>query len=106
MTLSLTANPLPLQLDEKGVIRVKGTRLTLDSIIVAFKLGATPPEITEQFPIISLADVYTVLGYYLNNQAEIEAYLAERQAKADETRQKIEAKFDHSNLREKLEARL
>jgi uncharacterized protein (DUF433 family) len=105
MTVLLNANPLPLQTDEKGVIRVANTRLTLDSVITAFNSGATPENIVEQFPVIKLADVYTILGYYLNNQTELDKYLAVQKAKAEVNRQRIEADFDTVGLRETRQKR-
>ncbi len=36
MSLKLSAEPMPLKLDENGVVRVGGTRVTLDTIITVF----------------------------------------------------------------------
>ena len=47
MTLPLEADPLPLTTDAHGVIRVAGTRITLDTILSIYKTGATPEEIAE-----------------------------------------------------------
>jgi uncharacterized protein (DUF433 family) len=37
--------PAPLVKDADGVLRVAGTRVTLDSIVASFDLGATPEEV-------------------------------------------------------------
>jgi uncharacterized protein (DUF433 family) len=42
MALALEAPPLPITRDSDGVLRVSGTRVTLDTIIGAFNAGSTP----------------------------------------------------------------
>ncbi len=104
---SLTPNFLPSDIhDADGVIRVGGTRVTLDTVITAFKQGATAEEIASQYPSLQLADIYTVIGYYLHHQDEIEVYLTQRQQEAVELRQKIEAHYgDRQGFRDRLLAR-
>jgi uncharacterized protein (DUF433 family) len=82
----LTADPIPLITSADGVIRVNKTRVTLDTIVTAFLEGATAEEIREQYPSLPLSDIYSVIGYYLRHQAEIDAYLLERQRLATEVR--------------------
>ena len=72
-----------MSLDGDDVARVGGTRVTLDTIVDAFKRGATAEEIAQQYPTVGLSDVYSVLGYYLDQREEIEAYLVERSAKSE-----------------------
>ena len=50
MTLVIGPQPLPLTMDTDGVVRVGGTRVTLDTIIYAFLDGATAEEIVQQYP--------------------------------------------------------
>jgi hypothetical protein len=56
--------------------------VTLDTVIGAFNAGATAEEIVQQYPSIALADVYSVIAYYLRHQADVQTYLAERQQQA------------------------
>lgn len=88
-----------------GVLRVGGTRVTLDTIVAAFEEGATPEEIAQQYPSLNLADVYAVIGYYLQNQSAIQQYLSERQRQADGIRRQNEARFNPQGVRERLLAR-
>jgi uncharacterized protein (DUF433 family) len=53
---------IPLSTDAYGAIRVSGTRVLLDVIIVAFQAGATPEDIAQQFPSVALPDVYLVIA--------------------------------------------
>jgi uncharacterized protein (DUF433 family) len=65
MAQALMVDPLPLVSGADGVMRVSGTRVTIDTVLAAFAEGATAEEIAQQYPSISLADVYQVIGYYL-----------------------------------------
>ncbi len=100
-----TRETIPLAMDSAGVIRVGNTRVTLDTIIAGFKEGATAEEIAQQYPSVSLADVYYVIGYYLRRQSELEDYLKRRHSQAEQTRQQNEARFDPTGIRERLLAR-
>jgi uncharacterized protein (DUF433 family) len=106
MSVPLTAEALPLQRDQHGSIRVGGTRVTLDTVIHTFNEGADAEEIAKAFPTLSLADIYTVIGYYLRHREEIDAYLAEREEQAREIRRQHEARFgSQEGLKERLLAR-
>lgn len=105
MSLVIDANPVPLQVDPDGTIRVVGTRLTLDTIVTAYRGGATPEEIVERFPGISLPDAYAVIAYYLRYRREVEAYLDVRREAAEAIRQEIEAGTSPETFRDQLLAR-
>jgi len=96
---------VPIQTDADGVIRVGGTRVTLDTIVAAFDAGATAEEIAQQYASVALADVYSVIAYYLRHREKVQDYLAERQRQAAETRAQNERRFDPSGVRERLLAR-
>ena len=91
MNLPAVSDPVPLVLAEDGrVIRVAGTRITLDTIIGAFKRGATPEEIAQDYSAVTLPDVYAVLAYYLKHRAEVEEYLKERAREHAELRRRAQ----------------
>lgn len=96
---------IPLHVDADDVIRVSGTRVTLDTLVAAFTEGATAEEITQQYPALKLADVYSVIGYYLRHPVEVRSYLQQRQQYAAEVRQQNEARFDPAGIRERLLSR-
>jgi uncharacterized protein (DUF433 family) len=96
---------IPLQTDSTGVIRIGGTRVTLDTVVGAFRDGATAEEIVQQYPSLNLADVYHVIGYYLRRTSEVEAYLQARKADAETLRRQNEARFDPQGVRARLLAR-
>ncbi|MEW5717147.1 MAG: DUF433 domain-containing protein [Chloroflexota bacterium] len=88
-----------------GVLRVGSTRVTLDTIVSAFEEGATAEEIAQQYSSLNLADVYAVIGYYLQNRAEVGQYLRERQRQASDVRAQNEARFNPEGVRARLLAR-
>lgn len=92
-------------MDEDGVVRVGQTRVTLDTVIGAFKNGSAPEEIVMNYPTLQLKDVYAVITYYLWHRADVEAYLDRRRQEATEIRNKIEAELPPENIRERLLAR-
>ena len=99
------SQPIPLRTDTDGVIRVAGTRVTLDTIAYAFEHGATAEEIAQQYPTLPLAEVYSVLGYVLHHQAEVAAYLAGRAETRSAVREQNERQFDPQGIRARLRAR-
>ncbi|MCB0024051.1 MAG: DUF433 domain-containing protein [Caldilinea sp.] len=96
---------IPLAYDADGILRVGSTRVTLDVIISAFLDGGTAEEIAQQYPSVSLADLYSVIGYYLSHGEEVEQYLAQRGQKAVEVRETNEQKFPPQGIRARLLAR-
>lgn len=105
MTLVIETQPLPLLLDDDGVVRISGTRVTLDTVIYAFLDGATAEEIVQQYPALSLSDIYSVIGYYLNQTAKVNQYLRRREKFAKKMRQQNESRFDPNGVRDRLLAR-
>ena len=105
MSSSSVTEIIPLRTDSTGVIRVGGTRVTLDTVVGAFCDGATAEEIVQQYPSLNLADVYHVIGYYLRRTTEIEVYLQARKVDAEALRKQNEAHFDPQGIRARLFAR-
>ena len=62
----------------EGVYYVPGTRISLDSIVYAFREGCSPESIREDFEGLTLAHVYGAIAYYLDHQGQVEAYLQQR----------------------------
>lgn len=75
----------------EGVIRVTGTRVSLDSVVLAFHDGATPEEICLDFPSLDLAKVYSVLAYYLTHREIVDVYLLTQHRFVETTRRELEA---------------
>ena len=105
MALSLAPEIVPLKSDVQGVLRVGNTRVTLDTVVAAFMNGSTAEEITQQYPSLALADVYSVIGYYLRRSSDVEEYLQERGKRRSAVRSQNESRFAPQDLRARLLAR-
>ena len=105
MALTFAHETIPLEADSDGVVRVSGTRVTLETVIAAFSEGATAEEIAQQYPSLNLADIYAVIGYYLRHSEEVTAYLKQRKVKADASRKRNELRFDPHGVRSRLMSR-
>ena len=73
-----------------GRLRIDGTRMTVNQLVVWYKQGYTPEEIADQYPHLTLAQVYTALAYYHANREEIEVDLAAEKIEADRLEQKYQ----------------
>lgn len=100
-----TTETLPLSTDQDGAIRVAGTRVTLDTMVTAFQEGATAEEIAQQYPSLSLGDIYATIGYFLRHRNQVQEYVQARQEAAQRVRNENEARFNPSGIRERLLAR-
>lgn len=90
---------------EDGTIRVKGSRVTLDSIIHLFKSGETADQIQYSYPSLTLREIYGVIYYYLENTESVEDYLSKQEKSEEESRSFIDTHFDSTALRERIRAR-
>jgi uncharacterized protein (DUF433 family) len=106
MTMLETSQELPLRLTEDGTIRIAGSRVSLDSVVHHYKLGASAEQIAQKFPALDLADVYATITYYLNHREAIEDYLRGQEAKGDEVQKKIESDPQYQKSSTELRARL
>lgn len=105
MAVAKIREEIPIKQNSDGVYLVGGTRVTLDTVIRAHKRGATAERIARQYPSLNLADVYFVIGYYLNNQTSVEQYLEKRGQHAKQVRKLNETRFPQKGIRARLTAR-
>jgi uncharacterized protein (DUF433 family) len=105
MTVAQPTEPVLLNTDQDGVIRVGGSRLTLETVVSFFDAGATPEEICDDFPGLELADAYAVVTYALRHRDEVDKYLAGRRQQAEAIRREVESSAANHSLRERLLAR-
>lgn len=91
----------PVSLDAHGVYRVGSTRVTLQTVVYAYRDGDSPEFIQACYPVLSLADIYAAVAYYLQNKEAVDAYLVEREKHQAELREQASP----SPPRASLEAR-
>ena len=58
--------PVLLKTNAQGVVLISKTRVTLDTVVAAYLEEIDAAEIQSQYPTLSLSDVYSVIGYYLD----------------------------------------
>jgi uncharacterized protein (DUF433 family) len=102
---ALVAEPAPVRMDEDGMIRVGGTRVSLGTVLGAFNSGCAAEEILLKYPSLKLTDIYAVIAYYLRNREKVDTYLEERRRVAEQVRAENEARFPPQGVREHLLAR-
>jgi len=72
----------------RGRPRIAGTGVTIQRIVILYKMGLSPDEIADEFGHLSLAQVYAGLAYYHTNREYFEAAIAADQAE-DETLEQV-----------------
>jgi len=65
--------------------------VTLESIVVNWRLRQTPEQIHEAFPTVRLAAVYGAIAHYLDHQGEVDRYLRENEELRQADRTTLEA---------------
>lgn len=75
----------------EGGWRIVDSRVSLDSVVRAYWEGKSPEAIVEEFPTLAAELVYGAIAYYLRNRDEIDKYLAQQDAKWNQTQQASEA---------------
>jgi uncharacterized protein (DUF433 family) len=60
-----------------GNLYVGPSRVTIDVVVARWREGRTPEQIHESFPTVPLAHIYGAIAYYLEHQAEIDAWIRE-----------------------------
>ena len=69
-----------VQPDSTGALRVGQSRVMLDSVLAAWGQGHSPETIQQQFPALSLEEVYGAITYYLSHRDDVQAYLQRQEA--------------------------
>lgn len=70
-----------------GRLRIDGTRVTVNQIVTLYQQGYSPEEIGDQYPHVTLAQIYAALAHYHANRDEVEADLTAEQAEAERLEQ-------------------
>ncbi len=76
--------------DEHGAMRIGQTRVLLESVIYAFQEGHSPETIRQEYPALSLEEVYGTIAFYLANRECVHQYLERQERLWNDLRQKAE----------------
>jgi len=56
-------------------IRIKGTRVGIETVLEDYLEGASPEEIATRYRSLTIEQVYATLLYYFRNRDQLDAYL-------------------------------
>jgi len=85
---------------ENDAYHIKGTRVSLDSLVYAYHRGASPESIQRSFPSVTLEQVHGALAFYLAHKSEVDTYLASGEADFEKLSQL--SRETHSDWYDKL----
>lgn len=96
----------PITRDWMGGARLGETRAKVEYIVWEYQKGLTPEQIAGALDTVPLADIYTVIGYYLRHRDAVDAYLRRQDEVAGAVRRFVEARQGPQPTREQWLARL
>lgn len=67
--------------------RIAGTRISLDSVIYAWRQGESADGIVDSYPSLTQEQVHGALAFYLANRAELDEYLRQGEEDYEQMRQ-------------------
>jgi uncharacterized protein (DUF433 family) len=91
----MTAALIPTKryIEQRGeAYYIEGTRISLDSVVYAFLNGESPESIAQNFPLLSLEQVYGAIAFYLANRELIDTYLREGEDEFEKLQQSFREK--------------
>ena len=92
MTVKLNfTDGVPLHFYDRSV-RVIGSRITLHTIVSRFQVGDTAEDIHDGFPSLTLDQINSILGWYLNHRAEVDEYIREVDEEDEKVRRRLESR--------------
>jgi uncharacterized protein (DUF433 family) len=91
MTLASIPTKQYIEQRDKGYW-LKGTRISLDSVVYSFLNGESPESIAQNFPLLSLEQVYGAIAFYLANREIVDAYLKKGEVEFQQLQQSCREK--------------
>ena len=76
---------------EKGYW-IRETRISLDSVVSSFLNGESPESTAQNFPLLSLEQVYGAIAFYLAHREMIDTYLKEGETEFQQLQQTLREK--------------
>jgi len=94
---------VPLVQWDNGSIRVRNSRVTLETIVIRTQMGDTVERIHSGFPTVSVSQITAILAWYHDNKADADEYVQQVQAEGKRLRQLIESQPGYKKItREEL----
>lgn len=94
---------VPLVQLENGAVRVRNSRVTLETIVIRMQVGDTVERIHSGFPTVSVSQIKEILAWYFDNKADVDEYIQQLQAEAERIFQWFESRPGYKKVtREEL----
>ena len=74
---------VPLVQLETGGVRVRNSRVTLETIVIRSQMGDSVEDIHKGFPTVSVTQIKEILAWYCDNRANVDEYIQQLQAEAE-----------------------
>jgi uncharacterized protein (DUF433 family) len=71
---------------------ITGTRISLDSVVLSYLNGESPENIAQNFPLLSLEQIYGAIAFYLSNRDIVDTYLEKSEAEFQQLQQSCREK--------------
>jgi uncharacterized protein (DUF433 family) len=97
--------PSGLHWHPDGEIRLVGHRIGLYHVISYYNRGYAAEMLRDQFPTLDLDLIHQVIAFYRENQADVDAYMADVQAEINQFRAAHQPGTGILRLRERMEQR-
>ena len=92
-----------IEVDERGVARVAGTRLKVIHVVMdKMAHGSSPEDIVKQFPPLTLAQVHAALTYYYDHKAELDTQIRHSLQRAEAHQAQADAQPSREELLRRL----
>ena len=96
--------PAFLHREPTGEIRLAGSRIGLFHVVQYYNDGNSAEMLVCQYPTLSLALIHKVIAFYLDNQADVDTYVADCQSSLQQQRAANPQRLALASLRERLTA--
>ena len=93
---------VPLHETADGNIRVIGSRVTLHTVVSAYRMGDTPAYIQVCYPSLTLDQINSIIAWYLKNRADVDEYIRKVDEQVEELFRELESRPESIAFREKI----
>jgi len=94
---------VPLVQLETGGVRVRNSRVSLETIVIRMQVGDTVEDIHRGFPTVSVSQIKEIVAWYFDNKADVDEYIRQGQEEVERILQRIESQPGYKKVtREEL----
>jgi uncharacterized protein (DUF433 family) len=91
--------------DTDGFLRLRGHRIGVQHVVHFYNEGYSAEMLAEEYPTLSLALLHKTIAFYLENQADVDAYVARCRDEIDQQAAAAPRGPGLAELRRRLAAR-